>query len=51
VERLYRLALGRPPSAREREMALRFVGEGQRLAQWEQLVQTVFACVDFRYVN
>jgi hypothetical protein len=59
VERAYRTALGRRPSARERELALRFVhveasegtNEAQRLEAWAQFYQSLFACVDFRYID
>jgi hypothetical protein len=57
VERAYRVALGRPPSEREWELALKAIaGEEaaspeQRLAAWERLYQVLLACVDFRYVN
>jgi hypothetical protein len=53
VERMYRLALGRAPMAKERQLALDFLtGEpGPREAAWERLQQVVFACIDFRYVN
>jgi hypothetical protein len=56
MERAYRLALGRLPSAGERQLALRFLAAAgdkpeQRLAAWERLYQVLFACLDFRYVN
>jgi hypothetical protein len=54
VDRAYRIALGRPPTERERRLALAYVGQAgpeQRLAAWEQFAQTLFACIDFRYVN
>ncbi len=59
LERAYRVALGRPPDATERRLALEYVkspaGEGtadeRRLNAWAQFYQTLFACVDFRYVN
>jgi hypothetical protein len=52
VEEAYRKTLGRPPTARERELALEYVSvrAGQEAA-WERFYQTLFACVDFRYVN
>ena len=51
--RAYRKALGRQPTAREREAALRYVSvtPNERAAAWERFYQTLFACVDFRYVN
>jgi hypothetical protein len=59
IERAYRMALGRPPTAKERDLALQFVAveasagtnESQRLEAWAQFYQSLFACVDFRYVN
>jgi hypothetical protein len=55
VKRAYRMALGRPPTERERQLALSFVAEKispeQTLAAWERFYQALFACVDFRYVN
>jgi hypothetical protein len=50
VELAYRLALGRPPTERERDLALRFVAT-QESASWERLYQALFACIDFRYLN
>jgi hypothetical protein len=51
----YRNALGRLPSERERQIALDYMRGAktseQRVAAWERLCQTLFACVDFRYVN
>jgi hypothetical protein len=54
VERAYRAALGRLPTARERELALACVGgasEEERVTAWERFYQALFACLDFRYVN
>src|SRR5262249_36784423 len=55
VERAYRVALGRPPTERERQLALAFVGAAmtadERLRAWERFYQTLFACIDFRYVE
>ncbi len=56
VDHAYRVAIGRLPTERERRLALDFLartGEGneQRLAAWERLYQSLFACIDFRYVN
>jgi hypothetical protein len=48
----YRTALGRPPTPRERELAIQYLqATPDRLAGWAQLYQVLFACVDFRYVN
>ncbi len=59
LEHAYRVALGRAPTARERALALEFVGaatggetdEAGRLEAWAQVHQSIFACVDFRYIN
>jgi hypothetical protein len=59
VTAAYRMTLGRPPSARERELALQFFAtdvaagttNASRLDQWAQFYQALFACVDFRYLN
>ena len=53
LEQMYRTALGRLPTAKERQLALDFLRlePGPRAAAWERLQQVVFACIDFRYVN
>jgi hypothetical protein len=59
LEHAYRVALGRPPTAQERAVALQFVaaaappdsGDQARLDAWAQVHQALFACVDFRYLN
>ncbi len=55
VERAYRVALGRPPTERERRLALAFVAgkatAAERQAAWERLYQALFGCIDFRYMN
>ena len=53
IDLAYRKTVGRPPTPRERELALAYVATPmtQRLAAWERFYQTLFACVDFRYVN
>ena len=51
IDLAYRKTLGRLPTRRERELALAYVSAGQREAAWERFFQTLFACVDFRYVN
>jgi len=58
----YRRTLGRAPDDEERQAALEYLQQAtaaagksdsrqQRLEAWTRLVQTLFACVDFRYVN
>jgi hypothetical protein len=55
IEDAYRKSLGRLPTPRERELALAYVSPAMsasdRIAAWERFYQTLFACVDFRYVN
>jgi hypothetical protein len=52
---LYETALGRKPSAEERYAAMDFLKDaGKTLTierAWTDLVQAVFSCVDFRYVD
>ena len=54
LTRVYRLALGRPPTERERTIGLAFVTSGAVRAApgeetWAMLVQSLFGSVDFRY--
>jgi hypothetical protein len=53
VEMAYRTAVGRLPTAKERQLVLAYVGQepGGREAAWERVVQTLFGCIDFRYGN
>ncbi|MSQ96097.1 MAG: DUF1553 domain-containing protein [Gemmataceae bacterium] len=51
IDLAYRKTLGRPPTPREHELALAYVSASQREVAWERFYQTLFACVDFRYVN
>jgi hypothetical protein len=59
IEQAYRVTLGRLPTAKERALALEFVGPAEggdinataRLEVWTEFVQSLFACVDFRYVE
>jgi hypothetical protein len=53
IDDAYRKTLGRLPTMRERELALAYVSVAaeQRPLAWERFYQTLFACVDFRYVN
>jgi hypothetical protein len=57
IELAYRRALGRMPTDTEKQLALRYVGEPEadaddaRLAVWSAFQQTLFACIDFRYVK
>ena len=59
VDDAYLVSLGRRPTDRERALALQFVGssagagdrEASRLEVWTEFHQSLFACVDFRYLN
>lgn len=54
LEQLYRLALGRLPTEKERRLLEEYVGSvpsTQREDAWAQVCQVVFASIDFRYVN
>ena len=49
----YRRTLGRLPSSQERKLMLQFVGDlnEQEPAAWSYVFQTLFACIDFRYLD
>ena len=51
LDAAYRRALARPPTDREREIANKFLGPTPTRDQWASLFQTLFATLDFRYVN
>jgi hypothetical protein len=57
LELLYLRALGRPPTDRERSVALRFLAEGpdgedeSGRDQWAALTQAVIGTIDFRYID
>jgi mono/diheme cytochrome c family protein len=56
IDRAYRVALGRLPTETEKRLALDFVEspgntDEKRLDAWAEFYQTLFACVDFRYLN
>jgi hypothetical protein len=53
VDLAYRATLGRLPTAKERQLVLAYLQQepGSRPAAWERVYQTLFACIDFRYVN
>ena len=57
VQEAYSLALGRQPVEAEIGVALRYLnqpaasGGGERLQQWAQLCHSIFASLDFRYVE
>ena len=50
ITRAYRLALGREPTAGEREVATRFL-KGKAKDAWTALFHALFASAEFRYVN
>jgi len=47
----YRRTLGRVPSPAEREKCRAFLGPQPSSEAWAALHQTLFACVDFRYIE
>ena len=62
VEKAFREALGRRPSRKEAAIALAAVRSPEqadaeqmsadaRLAAWERLLQGLFGCIDFRYIE
>ncbi|HEY3963240.1 MAG TPA: DUF1553 domain-containing protein [Planctomycetaceae bacterium] len=57
ITRAWRLVLGRPPTEAERTTALRFLadastpGTKSTTDAWTQLIQGLFATLDFRYVH
>jgi hypothetical protein len=52
IPRAWRLTLGRAPSAKEVDVAQRFLaGSKDKKAGWTALVQALFASIEFRYVN
>jgi hypothetical protein len=62
IERAYRLALGRQPTAEEAAVLLRFVdqtvandkntiGDAKSVAAWRAVFLSLFASVDFRFVD
>jgi hypothetical protein len=56
IQRLYRLALGRQPSAQEVENVLKFLAGQQQsrpaeLEAWTSVCQAIFGCTEFRFVE
>jgi hypothetical protein len=54
VKHLYRRTLGRFPSEGELQVSLKYVVQAsaaERLEAWAQVYQSVFASIDFRYLN
>ena len=49
LERAYRLALGRAPSAGERAVATKFLERNP--GAWAALFQSLFASADFRFLE
>lgn len=55
IDRACRLALARPPTQSERALAQRFLRRGGSASgtseAWTELLQGLFASIDFRYIN
>ena len=52
IEWMYQQVLGRFPTAQETQLAKQFLGdETANVRRWSMLYQTLFQCIDFRYVN
>ena len=52
IEQAYMQVIGRPPSPDEAELARGFIGDQKdSQARWTSIYQTLFQCVDFRYIN
>ena len=52
LDNAYRSSLGRLPSERERTLVNEFLTKtGDRSKAWEAVHQSLFACIDFRYVE
>lgn len=51
LDSAFRRTLGRAPSAAERQKCASFLGASPSLEAWAQLHQTLFACIDFRYID
>jgi hypothetical protein len=47
----FRRSVGRAPSGSELAKCRKFLGPEPSLEQWAQLQQTLFECLDFRYIN
>jgi cytochrome c553 len=54
LDLVYRSSLGRLPSERERALVVEYLGKtpmSDRAKAWEAVHQSLFACIDFRYVE
>jgi hypothetical protein len=52
LERAFRKTLGRKPSKAEASIALTALKNAESpLVGWEQVLQSLFGCLDFRYVD
>jgi len=51
VDDLYRRLLGRPATGQERAIIEKFLGGSADRERWVRVVQSVYASVDFRYVD
>ncbi len=50
----FRAALCRPPTEKERALCVKFIAGGdgaRRVEDWSQIYQTLFGCLDFRYLE
>ncbi len=50
----FRVALCRPPTETERVLCAKFIASaagGRRVEDWTQIYQTLFGCLDFRYLE
>ncbi|MDB6151186.1 MAG: xly [Chthoniobacter sp.] len=51
ISTAFRRTLGRLPTSAELEKCRRFLGPNPTIETWAQFHQTLFACVDFRYLD
>jgi cytochrome c553 len=51
IIRAFERTLGRAPSARELDKCRRFLGPEPSLEAWAEFQQTLFDCIDFRYLE
>ena len=51
IDLAYQTTLARPPSEKELNLALRFLGDSPNPEAWSAFYQSLFACIDFRYLD
>ena len=51
ITEAYRLSLGRPPTDGELALAREFLGENPDSDTQAAFMQSLFACIDFRYLD